>query len=257
MTIGIPPVRYSFLKLMAKSPAHYRNAVDTDTGGTIGRYTRERGSALHSILLGGPPVIEYTGKQRRGKAWEEFRKLHPEDAHILTAAEYKKTHAMAASVNRNANARALMKGSHEKELNWEWLGRKCQSHIDILGNQHIAELKSCESSSPERFRWMAIKYGYHAQLAFYRMAVDWYDGANVALPCYVIAVESAAPHPVSTFRLTEELLRKGEMLCRSWMEQLLVCEESNNWPGYTNAITDMDAPEDDTDIVFPDEVANG
>lgn len=240
---------------MAKSPAHYKQAVDEDIGEEIGRYTKERGSALHSLILGGPPVIKYDGKQRRGKYWEEFQAKYTGNAFILTAKEFEKTHAMAARILECQSAKPILKGAHEKEINWNWIGRDCQSHIDILGSNYIAEVKTCESSQPERFRWMSLKYGYHAQLAFYRMAAQYARYHLRDYPCYIIAVESRAPYPVSVIRVSEDLIRKGELLCRSWMERLLVCEESNQWPEYTSTIETMEAPEEDPDLQFPDEVS--
>lgn len=238
---------------MGKSPAHYRQAVQEDQGNEIGRYTRERGSALHSLILGGPPVVKYDGKQRRGSYWKEFQAKHPRDAYILTAKEYEKTHAMALRVMASTPAKSILRGAHEKEVNWQWLNRECQSHIDILGSSHIAELKTCESSEPERFKWQALRYGYHAQLAFYRLAVHATTN-NGLLPCYIIAVESKAPYPVSVMRVTEELIQKGEIMCRGWMERLAVCEESDQWPEYSATVTDMEAPQEDPELIYPEEV---
>jgi hypothetical protein len=244
---------------MAKSPSHYKQAVDEDIGESIGRYTKERGSALHSLVLGGPQVIKYTGKVRRGKDWEEFQKQQPSSSYILTAKEYEKTHAMAAKVRSCVPAQPFLRGEHEKEVHWSWLGRECVSHIDILGKNFVAEIKTCESSHPQRFRWMSLKYGYHAQLAFYKLAAfnaGIFTGPWESINCYVIAVESKAPYPVSAIRMKPELISQGEMMCRSWMERLLVCEESNQWPEYTSTVEEMEAPEEDPELEFPDEVTS-
>lgn len=244
---------------MGKSPAHYKQAVDEDIGAEIGRYTKERGSALHSLVLGGPKVVKYDGKQRRGQYWEEFQKKHQPDAHILTAKEYDKTHAMALQIMASVAAKPILRGAHEAVIDWRFCGRDIQSHIDILGDRHIAEIKTCESSEPERFKWQSLRYGYHAQLAFYRMADCWdrenyhKSGPGGYKPCYIIAVESKPPHPVTVHKLSEELLYKGEIMCRAWMERLIQCEESGDWPGYSQTVTEMTAPQDDPELVYPDE----
>lgn len=246
---------------MGKSPAHYKAAVDEDAASEIGRYTQERGTALHSLVLGGPRVIKYEGGQRRGAKWQEFA-LANKDAHILTPKEYEKTHAMALQVHASNAAKPILKGAHEAVIDWNFCGRDIQSHVDILGDSHIAEIKTCESSEPERFKWQSLRYGYHAQLAFYRMA-DVYNRARVKnlnwpspKPCYIVAVESKPPHPVTVHKLSEELLYKGEVMCRAWMERLIQCEESGDWPGYSQAVTEMTAPQDDPELVFSDESDN-
>ena len=239
---------------MGKSPAHYKQAVDEDIGSEIGRYTKERGTALHALVLGGPKVIKYDEKQRRGSYWEEFQKKHPADAHILTAKEFEKTHRMALNILASNAAKPILRGAHEAVIDWNWCGRDCQSHVDILGTEHIAELKTCESAEPERFKWQSLRLGYHAQLAFYRMAAYATGKTNrIDVPCYIIAVESKPPYPVTLHKMSEELLYKGEIMCRGWMERLIQCEESGDWPGYSQAITEMTAPQDDPELIYPDE----
>jgi hypothetical protein len=41
------------------------------------------------------------------------------------------------------------------------------------------------------------------------------------------------------------MLERGARLCRLWFEQLLVCEESGVWPGYSEAIVDWNDTEGD------------
>ena len=63
----LQPVRFSRLKLMGKSPAHYQAGVDTETG------SMRKGSALHSYLLGDADRVQvYEGKRdKRVKAYAE------------------------------------------------------------------------------------------------------------------------------------------------------------------------------------------
>lgn len=237
----LEPVRFSNLKRIAQSPAHYLAAVDQPT------YAKERGSALHSLVLGGKRVVSYPGAVRRGKEFDAFVADHP-DALILTKSEHSKTFAMAAAVQANPVAMAALEGRHELEVNWSYLDRACQSHIDVVGTNHVTELKSCAVGQPARFAYAALKYGYHGQLAFYLEAMRA-CGENQT-EAYIVAVESVAPYVVTTLKLTERALEHGARLFRLWFERLLACEKANEWPGYCQSIVPLDAPEDDVELTF-------
>lgn len=238
----VEPVRFSNLKRMAQSPAHYLCAVARSNA------AMERGSAVHSLVLGGPRVICFSGKVRRGAEWEKFRASNP-DAIILTETEHAKAIDMAAAVMSNPVAMSALEGIREKEVNWSFLGRACQSHIDVIGGSYVTELKTCAVGQPDRFGYNALKYGYHAQLAFYMEAVREAGLGNPS-EAYIVAVESYAPYVVTTLKLTERALEHGARLYRLWFERLLACEAAGEFPGYCNSIVPLDAPEDDVELTF-------
>jgi hypothetical protein len=242
--IGPPPVRFSNLKLMALSPAHYLEAAQKDT------YSMERGKALHSLVLGGKPVLAYPGKVRRGKEYDAFVAANT-NAQVLTKSDYAKAEGMAAAVRASRPAMRVLAGRHEVELDWKFMGRECQSHIDVIGGggEWVTELKSAVSSNPDRFAWQAKKFGYNAQLAFYWEAV-LQSGLGVPRDAFVVAVESAPPYVVTVMRLTGQALDLGRRSFRLWMERLLGCEAANEWPGYAEGIVPLDIPDDDAPLVF-------
>lgn len=239
------PVRFSRLKKMALSPAHYAANIQP-TSRAIGL-----GRAVHSMVLGGPPVVAFTGAVRRGKEWEKFRDDHA-DAIIVTQDERDTCSRMADAVDSHSEARRVLTGRHEVPIAWEYCGRACVSTPDCIGETPfgdtvIADIKTCQTSHPGRFGWHALRMLYHAQLAFYRLA------AGGARDCYLVAVEATPPHPVTVHRLTERALDIGERMCRGWMERLLQCEAANYWPGYCDAVNDLDVPDDD--LIFAEEEA--
>jgi PDDEXK-like domain of unknown function (DUF3799) len=238
------PVRFTHLKLMALSAAHYLEAARKETG------SMERGTALHSLVLGGKQVLAYPGKVRRGKEYDAFVAANT-NAQILTASDYGRAAGMAEAVLRNRQAMEVLAGQHELEIDWTCLGRKCQSHLDVLGGggQWITELKSAVSSNPDRFAWQSQRMAYNAQLAFYWEAV-LQSGLGVPRDAYVVAVESSAPYVVTVMRLTARALDQGQRSFRLWLERLLGCEAANEWPGYAEGIVPLDVPEDDAELVF-------
>lgn len=237
----LEPVRFSRLKWMAQSPAHYLANHHDETR------CMETGSAADRLILGTGPVIAYPGKVRNGKEWEAFRDA-PENASslIVTRSELAEASGMAESVSRSARAVELLRGAKLQEINWKFVGRDCQSHPDVIGPgfEYVTDLKTCNTSKPELFRWKALRMQYNAQLAFYGDAVQWASGV-LPKDYYIVCVESKPPYVVTVYRLTERALDLGRRSCRLWMERLLQCESANYWPGYSEAVVDLDAPDDD------------
>jgi hypothetical protein len=239
----IDPVRFSRLKWMAESPAHYAaNAPKTGTH-------IAKGSAVDGLILGTCEVCCYPGPVRRGKEWDAFQVANS-DKLIVTKKELAAAEGMRASVLANEHATRVLAGARQKEVFWQYLGRDCVSHIDVVADDYsfVTDLKSARTSNPNRFRWQALKLGYHAQLAFYRLAVEAATGIKPRT-AYIVAVESVYPYVTTVMRVTDKALELGERQARLWFETLLTCEKSNFWPGYAQGIVELDAP-DDFDLEF-------
>lgn len=238
----IEPVHISRLKHIARSPAHYRYALDhPPTSKTL-----TFGSAVHSLVLGGKSVVPYSDR-RAGKEWEAFAGAH-HDAYILSDKDYARADAMATAVLLDPLAASWLNwGSHEVKIDWETCGRACQSTLDVLGHDFVCDLKTTRSSDPNRFQWDARRMGYAAQLAFYCDAASFKTGRTFER-AYIIAVESEPPHVVTPFEITPRLLEQGRQQCRAWLERLLSCEASNEWPGYAQHVVQLDIQEDEESL---------
>ena len=124
------PVRFSTLKQMSRSPAH---ALYSQTNPYEPTLAMRLGSGVHSLLLGGPPVLEWTGKQRRGKDYDAWLADHPPDAIVLLAKDYARSHAIANAVRGNDDARRVLLAPgmrHEQTIMWEQDGRARRSTPD-------------------------------------------------------------------------------------------------------------------------------
>jgi hypothetical protein len=256
---GLLPIRASYLNAMAKSPAHCRHVMSEDDEKP--ESYRQKGSALHSIVLGGQKVLTWhKGRPRRGKEYEQFQADNP-DAIILTHSEYEPVMRMVEAIWNHPLAmehvtRGL--GNAEQTLHWEYLGRQCRITPDLRCSTELSELKTSKCADPERFRWDALRYGYHVQLAFYRMGCATLGLADQDAAATIICVESARPHPVTVLRLTPNALDVGERLVRLHFERLLQCEAASEWPPYSQSVVPLDvpAPDDEDDmpeLVFGDE----
>lgn len=232
---------------MGKSPAHYLDAIQSPKPSSS---SMGLGRLVHALAFGTPRVVQYDGI-RRGKAWQEFAGAN-EGAEIASPKEFALAKKLLSAIYASDDASRLMLGAHEVEIAWTHNGRACLSHIDTLGEGWLSELKTCRSVREELFSRDCRVYGYHAQVAFYFDAL-----AAAGQPvdhAYIVAVESARPYLVQVFEIGPKALEAGRACYRSWLERLLVCEATNDWPGYRDGIVSLDdALELEPELVFGEE----
>ena len=232
------PIHWSTLKSIARSPAHYLWAASHQFVATA---SMRIGTAVHSIILGeSTPVRVFDGAARRGKEWQAFAaEITDARTTILLRSEMAIAERMADAVRGCPDAMSALNGAHELELEWSIAGRRCAGRIDSISSAVLCDLKSTRDASPARFPWQARSLEYAAQLGWY------YDGALAAGHAApdnvsIVAVESAPPHCVVVYDLSDDLLEMGRRRARALLEQLLVCESSDAWPGYAQGPVILD-----------------
>jgi hypothetical protein len=241
------PVRFSSLKRMELSPAHYLGAIADPDAFEVTPAMRI-GLAVHALILGGEMHV-YDG-ERKGNAWKVFEALHlaktseflddgNQVPRIITIKELEKAQRIAAAVRRNKLAMGLIEGAATEHLiNWNRGGRAGRSHLDIFEpGMFVAELKVTVDAHPDRFARQCGRMGTLAQLALYR------EIGNVS-NAYTIAVEARYPHPVTVQQLTDRALVAGDKSITTWWERLMTCEAANQWPEYSQSITPLDTLDD-------------
>lgn len=234
------PLRFSRLRLMGRSAAHYAAYEEPDTS------SMEVGTAADRLVFGTGPVLAYPGAQRRGQAYELFCADNP-GALILTQKDAAKAFGIAEAVAAcNDAARLLTCGVAQQTMLWNFQGRPCRGTPDVRGEGYLADLKTGETSDPRRFAWKLRTFAYHAQMAWYESGVQFSGVAPAPITnSYIVAVEQAPPHVVTVFRLTDRAIELGARLWRTWFEQLMVCEASGDFPPYSQAIVELDLPDDE------------
>ncbi len=245
------PVRNSHLKAMGRSAAHCRHAMLVDWEPTL---SMRLGTGAHSLILGGPKLVVYPGKVRNGKAWEQF-KTDNADAIILSHTENRRAEAIAASVRADEVASRVLYADgmvYEHTILWEQFGRARRCTPDAMNKSIIVDVKTTRDASPDRFKWDAIRMGYHVQLADYSAAFEHMNGYPPR-DVYIVAVENSPPYGCSTWRMTTGALDKGGRLARTWLEQLIACEGIGIWPGYAPGVLDFEVPIDEADLIFDDD----
>lgn len=248
--MSLEPVRYSRLKLIARSPLHYAAATVEET------MAMEMGSAVHSLVLGGRRVIPWTKVSdngnacpRRGKDYDMFAADNP-GALILTQDAFGEANAIAEAVQANRLAMSRLDGAHETEHAWKFGARDCAGRIDSLG-EYLTELKVTASADPQKVMWQALKMGWFAQLVWYLDGLAARGIIVRELP-RIVAVEPKPPYAVTTFRLTPASVDQARRTYRGWFERLLVCEATDEWPPYAQSEVDLDVPDNDVALDFGD-----
>lgn len=237
------PLRFSRLKLFARSAAHFHANVGLEEAAEL-----RKGTGLHSMLLGDADkvVVCPIRRDERTKAYQEFL-AENEGKQILSPKEMDAVYGMRQSIERHERAMDLLEGTREKTILYDWCGRKCRSTPDVFTPKRLTELKTTRCSDPRRFKFQIRQLCYHGQLGFYDNALRIAGLANPVEHC-IVAVESSPPYPVTVFSLTYELVDRGLKSCRLWMEALKVCEQSKVWPAYAESDVEVDVEENDLDL---------
>lgn len=237
------PIRFFHLKAAGRTAAHAREALlkndDKPTQAMI------LGKAVHALLLGGAPVLAFDGKSRRGKAYDEFVEKHP-NCTILVGDEPKRVDGMAAAVERNADALALIEAPgaiHERTLLFDKEGRAARTTPDIFTPDEVTELKTSADVNPQSFPWLCKRMGYHAQVAYHIEGVTL-SGLGQPSRGNIIAVEQASPYIVQVYRLPAPALDAGARQVRLWWARLRAAELAGVWQGYSDVPIDLELPED-------------
>lgn len=262
MTKGVPAEAYhrrelgvvsnSALKLVNRSPAHYKAWID-------GRAEDKDSPALafgrvfHCALLE-PDIFaaRYVAMPKFGDlrnadnkkakaAWEtEHAGADPitfDDMLTITnMVEAVKAHPLAGQMIRDGEA--------EMTLGWtdEETGLSCKSRLDyyVRDLAMIVDAKSTEDASWDSFRRDVAKYSYHRQDALYRSAA-----LALELPVQhfaLLAVEKSEPHGVAIYTLDSEGIGRGYQAARRDIDTLAHCMKTNRWPGYPETITEIEVP---------------
>lgn len=240
------PVRFSRLKKIGQSPAHYLHACQDNYEQSS---WQQRGSLTHAVIFGTPYCV-FDGERRAGAAWKAFQEATAANIPICKQSELVEAEAMRDQVHAHPLASSLLKvcTTIERRIDWDRDGRACSGTPDAHGDGILVDLKTTRRAEPEWFLRDVKRYAYFAQLAWYASALNA-TGHDIR-ELYVIAVESAAPYPVTVVQIRPSAWIAGEALLASWWERLRQCERDNEWPGYTNAAVPFDVDDDISGITI-------
>jgi len=230
---------FSHLKMMARSPLHYKTAYRMDTSSmTLGR-------AVHLAVLEpsryASAVAVWTGDRRAGKVWDAFRADNA-GKELLTEEEDKAAKAIAASVMGNESARRHLtgEGTPETSILWKAGEHACKGRLDFDGPISLVDLKSTRDASPEGFGRQAHNLHYISQAAFY--SDGYFAATGERKPFVLVAVEPESPFAVQVYRVTEAQIERGRAQYTEWLARLEFCRKNDFWPSYFDGEIDLCLP---------------
>ena len=227
-----PALSASGAKLILKSPAHYRWAMDHPTTSQ----TFNLGHAVHSLVLGsGRQVVRIYFDDYKTKDARLLRDvLLTADAIPLTRPEWQQVRAMADAVLSHPLAAALFAdGQPELSLftHDDVTGVELRTRPDWIGSV-IVDLKTTVNANPADFDRIAWTYHYEQQAAWY---IDEAARAGVVADdarFLFVNVEKSPPYLVSVTELDAEALRIGRTRNREAIDTFARCIATDEWPGY-------------------------
>jgi hypothetical protein len=241
MTTAEPdPIRFSNLKLMARSPAHYAHNLSVPFEQTAAMRV---GSAIDAMFFQTQRVVCYPKpRDIRHKAYQEFLEANA-DAIVLAPAEMAQASDATEALMAHADACQLLFGQVQQRIEWTINGRACSGTPDVftsLNAHRVVDLKKTRCGDPEKFKWDARRLCYHGQLAWYRNGLLEAGKLSGDPGCFIVTVETERPCLVTCFELTRKTVELGDRTWRLWFERLMACEQSESFPGYAQSVVPLD-----------------
>lgn len=249
-----PGLSRSILKHMARSPAHFKFALENPEPPTDAQILGE----IIDLAILEPSKLEkaywlrpetYENKKGEVKKWngnatecKDWLGAH-EDRHVIRVHEQEMVIAVRKAVLEHPSAKAALKDGDRKVCLFvkdpdTGILLKCE--IDLLSGNAIVDLKSTDDASVDGFARSVAKFGYDVQAAFYLDICNW---LGLGKEFFVfIAVEKEPPYAVAVYELDEESIQVGRSKYRRWLNLFNYCSEMNEWPAYPDDIIRLSLP---------------
>ena len=226
---AIEAVNFSSLKNIARSPAYYKWALNSDKSTSA----MDIGRTAHVKILEPDTfydrVVFFKGDKRK-KEWKDFQYIHA-GKDILTVAEMAAVNGIAEAVKTHPMTCNEFK-TGEAELTVIWTdpntGILCKARLDWVAADFITDLKTSADPSKYAFCRSAAKYRYFTQFSWYQYGYYCVTGDRIPVQC--VAVGNRAPHELVVYEVTGDVLNHGSKEFTAMLERLKECMESNDYP---------------------------
>ena len=258
------------LKLLARSPWHYRNRIETDPTPAM-----LRGSLAHCAVLepdamakrycvvpeaapARPSRRQWEAKKpsaesQSAMAWWTLFQQENAGRELVSHADYAVCAMQLEAVRSEPELAALLRAGHG-EVSIFWIdqptGIYCKARPDWLpvleglrrGTAITPlDLKTCSDESPNGFGRAAARLRYDLQAAHYTAGIEAATGLRVEKFVFG-AVTSKPPVLAVPYVLTDEIRDQGRDERRELMERLALCQRENQWPAYGAGFQLLDFP---------------
>jgi exodeoxyribonuclease VIII len=239
-------VSASGLKLIKKSPLHYKEHVTVETEALL------FGSAYHTYILE-PEIFDseffvFNPLKRPdpsknfnatvNKQWKND--IYLQHKNVITVEQYEQIKSMKDRLFKNIYARNLLKkGIAEQSFMFDAvtfenkeIGVKVRPDYIKEKKRIVVDLKTCSDASEQGFQKQAAQYDYHIQAALYVDMMEQFKGDRMPWSFIFIAQEKSYPYAYGIYEASPQFIAQG----RYEYEQLIMlyqqCKETDNYPGY-------------------------
>ena len=254
------------LRLLSRSPWHYRNRVEATPTRPMLRGTLAHCAVLEPNAMASRYVVVPEDAPRRPtkaqwnakspspdsiKAMEWWTNFQQDcaDREIVTTDDYGITQAQLAALAMQPDIAALLKsGRGEVSVFWidKTTGVYCKARPDwvhMVGDKRamLLDLKTTADESPDGFGRAAARMKYHIQRAHYAEGFRAATGIEV-LDFVFAAVTNVPPVLAVPYRFTDEITEQGHDEHRELIERFAWCKRENEWPAYGAGLQLLDFP---------------
>jgi len=228
-----PGISASGLKLVLRSPAHYKFQADRAPSRAM-----EIGTAIHTALLepdrfANDYVLLRDVKDRRASEYKAAAKIHGGEL-VLTASEAANVEGMQEAVLSNPAMSERLNAEGWRELSLfvqdPETGVVVRVRYDLLSLSGIAvDVKKTQDCRPDAFSRAVDNYDYDMQAALYSDAFEWATGKPLGAFEFA-AIEEQMPHGHKLYQLDETAMQEGRRKYREALNLYAQCEKANDWP---------------------------
>lgn len=254
------------LKLLARSPWHFKNRIETDPTPAMLRGTLAHCAVLEPDAMASRYVVMPEDAPRRPSRLQwEAKNPSPESKaamawwtrfqednvgrDLVPHVDYLVCQQQLEAIKAEPELAALLRaGRGEVSVFWidSATGVYCKARPDWLppadGNRITPlDLKTCADESPNGFGRAAARLRYDLQAAHYTAGIEAVTKLKVEKFAFG-AVSNKPPVLAVPYSLTDEIREQGAEERRELMERLVWCQRENRWPAYGDGFQQLDFP---------------
>lgn len=218
----------SALKLILRDiRAYYRRYIEGIDDFKANQDALDFGTYIHALLLEPEKVDEefttFDG-MRRGKLWDEFKKLNTHKK-ILGNLEIIKAQHIQDVFNKNDIAKSLISnGKAEETLCTELFGVKIKVRADYITPGKVIDVKTTSGSlKPESIAYTCHKYDYDLSAALY---VDAFKKETGVPHDFYFVFVSKDPVDIQVFKASKQMIDNGRRKYKKALKIIAKCRET-------------------------------
>lgn len=264
--LAVDALSASGLRLLSRSPWHYRNRVEIDPTPSMLRGTLAHCAVLEPDAMAQryvvlpadaprkPSKTQWAAKNPSPESIEAMRwwtdfKASNKGRDLVPFEDYAITEQQLHAVKQQPELATILRSGHG-EVSVFWIdqatGIYCKARPDWLNLDDPRavvpmDLKTCVDESPSGFGRAAARLRYDLQAAHYTAGIE--AALRTKVDRFVFgAVTNKPPVLAVPYTLTDEIRDQGRDERRELIERLAWCQRENVWPAYGAGIQLLDFP---------------